>query len=391
MTRTGSGSAYPARTSKGSVCRPGGLRRRAALRPAPRSAGRAAATCPRPNAPGDEPAQPGVLRRLAVEDRVGVQPVERLPVVLRGRAAGRPGRAGGRAGRHRRPAWLVATQTPGRCARPPARRRAGWRGAGRGRRPRRDRRGRGSRRHRRQGRQLRWALSHPARTRTGFVRHMPPGQTGALLQPERTPVPMKNQQIAAALCAVSALTLTACGGSGGSGGAVTVTVTPTVTAGSPNRASTPRTAATSTAATSDVTGRGYDFGTVTRWRRWAAPRSSRSTGGPSRASTTRSSPTTACPSPRSRARPFENQNSKLTYDIPVAEDARILYHHCVAADQPQQTRSATMQELAALKAPREPRPGPSGRPGPRRRGGQPPRLRRLTLRPAAGDAADWRP
>lgn len=159
---------------------------------------------------------------------------------------------------------------------------------------------------------------------------------------------MKNQQIAAALCAVSALTLTACGGSGGSGGAVTVTVTPTVTAGSPNSASTPRTAATSTAATSDVTGRGYDFGTVTRLEKVGGTAVITLDRWTFKGIDDKKLADNGVPLAPFTGSPFENQNSKLTYDIPVAEDARILYHHCVAADQPLQTRSATVQELADL-------------------------------------------
>ena len=161
---------------------------------------------------------------------------------------------------------------------------------------------------------------------------------------------MKNQQIAAALCAVSALTLTACGGSGGSGGAVTVTVTPTVTAGSTNGASTPKTAATS-AATSDVTGRGYDFGTVTRLEKVGGTEVITLDRWTFKGIDDKKLADNGVPLAPFKGSPFENQNSKLTYDIPVAEDARVLYHHCVAADEPQQTRSATMQEIAALKAP----------------------------------------
>lgn len=161
---------------------------------------------------------------------------------------------------------------------------------------------------------------------------------------------MKNQQIAAALCAVSALTLTACGGSGGSGGAVTVTVTPTVTAGSTNGASTPKTAATS-AATSDVTGRGYDFGTVTRLEKVGGTAVITLDRWTFKGIDDKKLADNGVPLAPFKGSPFENQNSKLTYDIPVAEDARILYHHCAAADEPQQTRSATMQEIAALKAP----------------------------------------
>lgn len=165
---------------------------------------------------------------------------------------------------------------------------------------------------------------------------------------------MKNQQIAAALCAVSALTLTACGGSGGSGGssgAVTVTVTPTVTAGSTNGASTPKTAATSAAATSDVTGRGYDFGTVTRLQKVGGTEVITLDRWTFKGLDDKKLADNGVPLTPFKGSPFENQNSKLTYDIPVTEDARILYHHCVAADEPQQTRSATMQEIAALKAP----------------------------------------
>jgi hypothetical protein len=161
---------------------------------------------------------------------------------------------------------------------------------------------------------------------------------------------MKNQQIAAALCAVSALTLTACGGSGGSGGAVTVTVTPTVTAGSTNGASTPKTAATS-AATSDVTGRGYDFGTVTRLEKVGGTEVITLDRWTFKGIDDKKLADNGVPLAPFKGSPFENQNSKLTYDIPVAEDARVLYHHCVAADEPQQTRSATMQEIAALRAP----------------------------------------
>ena len=153
-------------------------------------------------------------------------------------------------------------------------------------------------------------------------------------------------QIAAALCAVSALALTACGGSGDTSGApVTVTVTPTVTA-------TPK-ASTSTAKKpeapqSDVVGRGYDFGTVTgldtvagtevitldRWTFKGLDDAKLARGG--------------VPLAPYKGRPFENQNDKLTYDIPVSADARILYHHCTAEGEPQQTRSATMKEMSDL-------------------------------------------
>jgi hypothetical protein len=46
--------------------------------------------------------------------------------------------------------------------------------------------------------------------------------------------------------------------------------------------------------------------------------------------------------------PFENQNTRTTFRIPVAPDATFTYHHCVAVDQPMQSRSVTLQELAAV-------------------------------------------
>ena len=153
--------------------------------------------------------------------------------------------------------------------------------------------------------------------------------------------------IAAALCAVSALAATACGGSGDTSGApVTVTVTPTVTA-------TPEPSASKTkqpeAPKSDVVGRGYDFGTITgvdtvagtevvtldRWTFKGLDDAKLARDG--------------VPLAPFKGRPFENQNDTLTYDIPVTEDARILYHHCTAEGEPQQTRSATMKEMADLE------------------------------------------
>ena len=46
--------------------------------------------------------------------------------------------------------------------------------------------------------------------------------------------------------------------------------------------------------------------------------------------------------------PYTNQNAKLTYTIPVADGARILYHHCIAADQPLQTKSVHASALKGL-------------------------------------------
>jgi hypothetical protein len=162
---------------------------------------------------------------------------------------------------------------------------------------------------------------------------------------------MENQHSALARCAVTVAALaalSACGGSPAPSGDVTVTVTPTVTATS---GSTPAKAAAPAAPKSDVTGRGYDFGTITavrtvagvevvildRWTYTGIDDAKLASSG--------------VPLAPFKGAPFANQNAKLTYAIPVAESARILYHHCVAVDAPEQTRSASMRDLAGLAAP----------------------------------------
>ena len=46
--------------------------------------------------------------------------------------------------------------------------------------------------------------------------------------------------------------------------------------------------------------------------------------------------------------PYENQNARTTFRVPVAPEATFTYHHCVSVDQPMQSRSVTLQQLAAL-------------------------------------------
>ena len=65
-----------------------------------------------PERAGHQPPQPGVLGRLAVEDRVGVQPVEGLPVGVRRAWPEDPARAAGRAAPHPPRRGRVASQTP---------------------------------------------------------------------------------------------------------------------------------------------------------------------------------------------------------------------------------------------------------------------------------------
>jgi len=162
-------------------------------------------------------------------------------------------------------------------------------------------------------------------------------------------LPRAATALAASLTAVAAsLALTACGGGSPSGGGpVTVTVTPTVTAdGASSSSSKP---AAPKAPTSDDVGRGYDYGIVTKvsdvagvtvieldrwtWKKLDDAKLAQ-----------QGVPLT----PFKGAVPYENQNAKLTYTIPVVDGARILYHHCVAADQPLQTRSTDAKGLLGL-------------------------------------------
>ena len=162
---------------------------------------------------------------------------------------------------------------------------------------------------------------------------------------------MKHQRLPlAATVLAAALATSACGGSGTSESPVTVTVTPTVTAGDSSAPDSSTTSTTKPAApTSDVVGRAFDYGVVTKvgtvagvsvieldrftWTKLTDAKLARS----------------GVPKQLFKGKPpYSNQNDTITFTIPLADGARILYHHCVAADQPLQTRSATIQELADL-------------------------------------------
>ena len=164
---------------------------------------------------------------------------------------------------------------------------------------------------------------------------------------------MKHQRLPLATAALAAaLATSACGGGGSATGPVTVTVTPTVTAGDPTASSsvgTPSTTPKPAAPTSDVVGRAFDFGVVTKVAKVAGV----SVIELDRFTWTKLDDTELArdgvPDQWFKGKaPYSNQNDTITFTIPVAADARILYHHCVAADQPLQTRSATIQELADL-------------------------------------------
>lgn len=158
--------------------------------------------------------------------------------------------------------------------------------------------------------------------------------------------------VLAACLAAAGLALAGCGGSGGSSGPsgsqVTVTVTPTVTA-EPTPAPSGGPAAKAKPPRSDDRGRAYDFGTVVkasavggtpvleldRWTWKGLDDAKLAEQGVPLA-------------PWKGKAPYENQNAKLTYTLPVSPDARILYHHCIAIDQPLQTKSVAPEELAGL-------------------------------------------
>jgi hypothetical protein len=159
----------------------------------------------------------------------------------------------------------------------------------------------------------------------------------------------------AGLCFVAATTLLS-GCSGGSatapGDVVTVTTTPTVTAGTAARtmAAAPTTGSSSTV-TSDVLGRKFDLGTIVRvqneggvpvliFDRWTARGVADSTiaarGVPLHVHT---------------GAPYQNLNTSITYRIPVARGAVFTYRHCVAVDKPPVQRPSTLDEFTHLRDP----------------------------------------
>ena len=151
----------------------------------------------------------------------------------------------------------------------------------------------------------------------------------------------------ALLATTVAVLLAGCGADGGgAGGDVTVTVTPTVTASAPGATTT---SAAPKTPTSDVKGRKFDFGVVTKTGtargvtyleldRWTWKKLDDTKLAENGVPTT----------PFKGAVPYENQNAKLTYTIPIADGARILFNHCIAADQPLQTKSVDVKALKGL-------------------------------------------
>lgn len=130
---------------------------------------------------------------------------------------------------------------------------------------------------------------------------------------------------------------------------VTVTQQPTPAGSSspaPSSASTTTTKAP--VPTSEVEGRDFDFGLVTRTRqvgdtevlvvdRWTDPTV------PDESVARRGLEVAAWDLGSDR---YVNQNTKVTFDIPVRAGTTFLLHHCVARGEPLQTRSVSATELA---------------------------------------------
>ena len=153
-----------------------------------------------------------------------------------------------------------------------------------------------------------------------------------------------------------------------------MTVTPTVTAGSGSK---PSSAAPKTA-TSDDVGRAFDYGKVVKTTTVAGVTVlvlDRYTWKGLDDAKLAKQGLPVAPFKKGQV-PYENLNTTLTYRIPVADGARILYQHCVAFDQPLQTKSIATTDLMRLARPRGHGRRLPGRPGTGDRGGERPRLLR---------------
>jgi hypothetical protein len=151
-------------------------------------------------------------------------------------------------------------------------------------------------------------------------------------------MPRRPTRLAAAVAAPALLwALAGCAG-GGTGG--------TSSASSPPPASS--TTAPSAALKSADVGRSYDFGVITAidtvdgtdvvvLDRWTVKKLSDA-----------KLAAHGIPIARYRAakRPYINQNTKVTFRIPVTDSPLVVYRHCVAANEPLQAKSATLADLA---------------------------------------------
>lgn len=164
---------------------------------------------------------------------------------------------------------------------------------------------------------------------------------------------MKHQlctPLTAVGAALALATVAGCGSSGRpSEPAATVTVTPTVTASGAQ----PTAGATPSVPKSDDIGRAFDYGAVVGSTTVAGVTLltlDRYTWKGLDDATLAQQGLPVKPF-NAKKLPYENLNTALTYRIPVTDGARILYHHCVAADQPLQTKSIAPADLKGLAAP----------------------------------------
>ncbi len=151
-----------------------------------------------------------------------------------------------------------------------------------------------------------------------------------------------------ALALVAGAGLSACGAEAPREVVVTVTGTPSGAASPSSPAPSSTVAGRVKAPTSDVKGRAFDFGLVTGVKReggfdvlvldrWTDPKVKDAVVAKQGLRVT---------SWKVGSNRYVNQNAKKTFDIPIAEGATFLLHHCVAAGEPLQTRSVSATELA---------------------------------------------
>jgi hypothetical protein len=130
---------------------------------------------------------------------------------------------------------------------------------------------------------------------------------------------------------------------------VTLTITPTVTAGAARPTATVATTRSNTVK-SDVMGRSFDLGTIVRvqndngvpviiFDRWTAHGVSDS-----------ALAAQGVPIHVHSDAPYQNLNTKITYRIPVAQGAVFTYRHCAAIDQPPVLRSSTLDDFVRLQS-----------------------------------------
>jgi hypothetical protein len=128
---------------------------------------------------------------------------------------------------------------------------------------------------------------------------------------------------------------------------VTITQTPTVTA-----SAAPAPVATTVAASapkSDVVGRNFDLGTIVRVEQDGATQVIIFDRWTVRGVADSKLAANGVPIAVHSDAPYENQNTKTTFRIPVVAGAIFTYNHCVTVDQPAQQRSSSLQEFAALQ------------------------------------------